>query len=419
MVHFKKPPAVILIGGGELALPHVETALKLGCKVFVTDVRDDAPAVKFADGFLKASGGDSTSIVQYARTINDKYDIVGAYGGADFAVRSANALCEYLGKPAPEAEAVELSFNKFDSKMIWRKNDLPTPRCEKYETAGDLVAAIDNYEIELPFIIKPLDSCGSQGVRSVLTKEEVYKSFAEAKKFSHVVLAEEIFDGVGIDINGIIWNGEFFPQGIAQRFFSSPPFHFPLYGISPPLALNKNQVDSAYKLLEEACRLCGLDNTPVKGDFLFGNDEFSILEVSPRFHGDVVTSKLLPYASGTNPFKNWLSLLMGKNTILNDHRLFSDNRLTIWKALIPLDSKFDYKTVDFWLRDYLNREGQCYYHEFVFDLRMYEKWKALPSGYTHKDNSSVIGFFWISFENELAFTAFESCFNVEFGDFLL
>lgn len=420
MSRLVKQPAVILIGGGELALPHVATASQLGCKVFVTDIRDDAPAVKFSEGFLKTSGDDVSTIIQYGKKINEQFDVVGAYGGADFAVRSANALARSLGRPAAAPEAIELSFNKYQSKKIWRINELPTPRCRKYETVGDLAAAIENHEIELPFIVKPLDSCGSQGVRSVLKKEEVVESFAEAKKFSSMVLAEEIFDGIGIDINGIMWNGEFLPQGMAQRFFSSPPFHFPIYGISPPLALSATQVDNAYRLLEKACHLCGLDNTPVKGDFLFGNNEFSILEVSPRFHGDVVTSKLLPYASGTDPFESWVSLLMDKDSGLNYlNNDVSNNRLTIWKALIPLHSEFDYKSVDLWLREYSDRTEHCDYQDFVLDARKYENWKLLPSGYAHKDNSSVIGFFWVSFESEVAFKEFENCFYRKFGDFLL
>ena len=54
-------------------------------------------------------------------------------------------------------------------------------------------------ELEWPLIVKPADSCGSQGVKFVNNSVDLSPAIDNARKYSDQVLVEEYFEGVGID----------------------------------------------------------------------------------------------------------------------------------------------------------------------------------------------------------------------------
>ena len=397
-----RPPAILIIGAGHMQREHIRWAHSLGLAAIVTDFRDDAPAIEMADEYYQISGSDEEALSALASQLNKKFNLIGAYSGSDFGLPAVAKIHRQLGLPGCPPEAVSLSLNKSAAKKVWLSQGLPTPQMALWKEAP---AKPDLLKLTYPIIIKPLDACGSQGVTSVSTPDGVADAVTLAKQYGEQVLMEEYFDGYGIDTIGIMWQGRFIPCGIGDRYFSKPPYHFPTHGFAPS-ALPNYDVKQAYHLTEQACRALGIDNTPVKADLLYKEGKFTLLEVSPRFHGDVFTTKLIPFSNGQSPVLQWFSLLKGTD-VHTSRSNSTPERIVIWKALFPLAPDIDFAKVEQFLSEHSDLL------EFFYEPRRYKKHQR------HSDNTSLVGFFWIAFNNRQDADSFLTIFSNRFEGTLL
>jgi biotin carboxylase len=213
-----------------------------------------------------------------------------------------------------------------ESRRIWKQNGIPISIGYQIENLNDLNGVLNL--IESPLIVKPTDSCGSQGIRSAQNIDELSEAFIKAKEISKNVIIEQLISGHHCDVNGMFIRGKFYRCGVMDRFFSDPPFHFPIFGIQPS-SLTEEQRCEVYNLLESASKLLGIIEGPVKGDVIYTEKGPVLLEVAPRFHGDVSTQIVTPYATGINPVESWLSFLCGEHFDI----VSTKNRFAGWRAL--------------------------------------------------------------------------------------
>ena len=90
-----------------------------------------------------------------------------------------------------------------------------------------------------------------------------------------------------------------------------------------PSRLTSQQEKEVYGLLESAARLLDIDAGPVKGDVIFTAHGPVLLEIAPRFHGDVSTQFVTPCATGFNPVEAWIASLAGLPADLTIHNKHS------------------------------------------------------------------------------------------------
>lgn len=327
----KGPRAIIHIGGGKLQLRSLRWAKEAGLHVVLTDVNPRCPGRALADRFEKVSGTDVDALLQLARDVRKKYDLAGAYCSNDFGLPAAAAISELFSLPGPTIAAVRDALDKTRARELWERKGLPIPRgwqVQTLEELNDLVACID-----LPVIIKPPDSSGSRGVSSARSGTEIKESFQNAKSYSEVVLVEELLIGRHIDVNGLFLDKAFHPCGTLDRFFSDPPYHYPVWGCQPS-SLAEAEEKRVYELVQQAARVLGIDDGPVKGDVIFTEKGPVLLEIAPRFHGDVSTAFVTPPATGLNPIRTWFTYLTGMTEI--EYPVPGPARTCAgWRAIFP------------------------------------------------------------------------------------
>ena len=202
---------------------------------------------------------------------------------------------------------------------------------------GELITGFGELEnlarsMGMPLIIKPPDSSGSRGVSSARKESDLRASFENARAFSETVIIEELIRGVHIDVNGLFLENVFHPCGTLDRFFSDPPLHYPVWGCQPS-SLPEEKEKQAYQLVERGARSVGINAGPVKGDVIFTESGPVLLEIAPRFHGDVSTSFVSPSAIGFSPIRSWFDFLAGRSV----EALPGDDACTAvgWMALFP------------------------------------------------------------------------------------
>jgi len=367
-----------------LQIPGLRWAKELGFHVILTDVNTKAPGRKYADQYENISGTDVTAMLKLANHVAEQYDLVGAYASSDFGLPAVAMVNETAKRSSPGIYQIDNALNKLLSREIWNRQNVSIPPGEVVHHLRELKSKIK--KIGYPLIFKPVNSSGSQGVISVWNSEDISTAFDTARKFSDSVLVEQLMDGYHIDVNGLFIEGKFVPCGIMRRFFCDPPYHYPIWGCQPSL-LDEKQEKNCYRLLEHAARVLSINEGPVKGDLIWTTDGLVILELSPRFHGDVITAYITPRAKGINPIKAYLTYLYGEE---NPYRCLEENRNKYagWCALFP-SSTGVLKRIS-GLEDALSSTG-------VFGGFISLKPGAVIK--RHKDNSSVGGFLWAEGEN--------------------
>lgn len=373
-----KQKSVLIIGGGFTQIPQIKWAKELGMFVVVTDKNPNAIGKRFADKFVSIDGTDINKLVKLSQSLTKDFKLVGAYCSNDFGLKAISTLSELFSFPASSTKVTIAAINKSESKTIWEDKKLPTPHGKTVTSYKQLLS--ESKKFGLPIILKPINSCGSQGVRTVQTKSELKTAFTEATRISDSLLIEEIINGQHIDVNGLFLNKKFIKCGIFQRYFSDPPFHYPIWGHQPSL-LSSSQEKRVYQLVEKAAKSLGIEVGPVKADVVYTNNGPFIIELAPRFHGDVSTSFITPLSTDGSPIKAWFSYLTGEE---NPTRYIQTVKCYGgWMALFP--------TIIGKLKSV---EGVDKAKKVAGVLDVFISFKKGKMISTHKDNTSLCGFIW-------------------------
>lgn len=321
---------LIYIGASQLQVPGIRWAKEVGLRVIVTDPNPNAPGIALADGHERIDGTDGDALLALARGIEAKTSLAGAYCGSDFGLPAVARIGAELGVPACTPGAVDLSLRKEAAVQVLRDAGIAVPLGRLVGRVADLKSVAR--DIGFPLIVKPTDSSGSRGVRTVAGEEALHAAYAEARRFSDQVLVEHVVEGHHIDINGVCVDGHFHRGGLFDRYFTPPPLNIPLWG-HQPTTLADAQVERAYDAFEAAVRALGITDGPCKADAIWTEKGPVMLEIAPRFHGDVSTSFVTPLATGGSTVKAWFAHLAGQR--LEDYLPGAATRIAGWMAVFP------------------------------------------------------------------------------------
>lgn len=396
--------ALIHLGAGPLQSATLAAARDAGFHVVATDLRAEAPLAHLADEFHVISGSDAEGLLQLAREVNGRHPVAGAYASSDFGLVPVARIHREWGLPGCTLEAVDLALDKHRAKAAFAAAGVPTPRgwiVGRQDGAASVIEAAAS--ATGPLVVKPVASSGSQGVSSVSDPRDLPAALEQAFIHGDQAVVEEYFTGTGVDTIGIVHAGRFLPCGIGTRVFSEGPFHFPLHGHTPP-DLSAADAQRAYDLTARAALALGIDDSPVKADLLFNGRDFTLLEVTPRFHGDVFSAKLVPFACGQTPARLLFDLMAGREAWPFPA---AGKGVVLWHALFPLNADLDFADV----RSRLAARWRLL--DFQFDAARLRRVGG------HRDNTSLTGFFWVRLDGPGELAWFHEFFAREFGGDLL
>jgi len=289
----------VLILGGAIWSENLFKALQqIGLRIMLTDINPDSPMRKYADEFYNVSAEDSNEILNI---ISGNERIIIAYCGGDFATRSALSINQELLKKKIVNENPDIFIDKVKMKEFFKKANIKTPEGEVISRNSKILE-----KIHYPRIFKPIGLSGARGVEVINSYEDSIRYFEKYKYDS--VLNEEIAYGTQHDVNGFFVDGNFYPAGLSDRFFSLEPI-YPLYGYSPSVLEVQTQ-NKIYESLKEVGIAAGIDTGPIKGDVFVSNERNVVYnEIGFRFHGDITSCIVLPNTGRHFPFLEYLSKL--------------------------------------------------------------------------------------------------------------
>ena len=274
----------LILGG---TVPHAElTRLlrKRGYFTVLVDYFENPPAAAEADVHRRESAMDYESVLKIAKEYDAKLILSSCL---DQQINIAMRAAEELGIPHPfSSETAEKVTNKTLMKKIMEENGIPTARYSICEGKG----LPENLDLRFPVIVKPVDSCGSAGVRKIdiTERENLGQAICEAGRFglSGGVLVEEFITGTEMGVHGYIEDGK------AKLLFGTCKITEPIRGITIQLCnmylpkLKDTLQEKLERIMNQIVRAFDLPAySPLFMQVIVrGNDVF-VIEFSPRVAG--------------------------------------------------------------------------------------------------------------------------------------
>jgi D-alanine-D-alanine ligase len=132
---------------------------------------------------LTAGGFDRAFVVLHGR------------GGEDGVIQ---AVLEMLGIPytGSGVMASALTMDKWRTKLVWQAAGIPGARYVLLDERSNAKEVID--QLGLPLFVKPAREGSSIGITKVKNAAELQAAYEAARRYDHLVLAEEFIDGMEV-----------------------------------------------------------------------------------------------------------------------------------------------------------------------------------------------------------------------------
>ena len=309
-----------IIGGGQLQIPLVEEAKKLGYSTIVTDVNPNCVCSDIADIFETVDIFDiESNISLYERSFKTdlSIEIVGVLAAGIDGHQTMAYLSNHMGLVSVSPKIADLVINKDLFRERMKKLGIETPRFKSI-TIND-IPNLKNLtdQIGYPLIIKNTSSSGSRGTKIfyepnieemiLITKEAI--NVSRSKR----ALIESFWVGTEHTVETIFdINGDFHRCFITDRIFDKSNGFALETGLVHPSQLTEQMKESMYNLAEKTSKLIGVEVGASKFDMIYTNTGPKIIEMTVRLSGGFDCQYLVPSATGKNILKAALLTCVGK-----------------------------------------------------------------------------------------------------------
>lgn len=297
---------LLILGAGQMQVPIIALAKKLGYCTVVADYDLKAPGFKYADVVSTISTIDKEAVLKLAQ--EEKVD--GLLTTSDYPVRVVSYVGEKLGLPSMTQRVAQVCTNKYEQRQLFKESGVNTPFFIQCNLNSDLTGLN-----AFPYIVKPVDSSASRGVEEVhnvsqlkeavkfaceqsRTGNAIVESFIGGKEFS----VETLTQG---GVTHIIQITEKLTRGEEQGYFVEDT-HI------EPARISEEEADAIRSEVMKATKAVGVDNCPTHTEIKFWDGKPYIIEMACRLGGDYITSDLVPLSTGISMMENLIRLSVGE-----------------------------------------------------------------------------------------------------------
>lgn len=317
----------LFIGGGaEDNLDVLRWAKEAGLMVAISDRDAVAPGVGIADRVVNVDATDVAGLC--CAVLRQKWakTVVGVYTAIEAAEPGAAMLARLLGVGYPSVRAVLAASDKvLAHRAFGRVQGVSSPQWwSPFKTAKGAKRVF--IASDLPLVVKPSRASGSVGVRIVRSLDALEGAIEDALRYGPDVLVERYVEGTFHEVNGIMWKGAFYECGVSDSWRDGVPV--PSRG-RVPSALPEDVAAKLYEATRRAAVAVGIHYGPVKSDIILADAGPVIMEVSARFHGNVITVQAAQVAYDQSPLRMWIRTLAGLET---PHHLVPSGKVVQWRA---------------------------------------------------------------------------------------
>jgi len=296
---------ILILGAGEMQIPVIQKVNEMGYESIALDYDENAIGFKYAQKKYVVSSTDAEKVLEVAK----KEHADALLTTSDYPVNVVAKVSQILGLPAMSPEVASICTNKYLQRKLFADNGINAPKFYLLSEGFDLKAFKD-----FPYIVKPVDSSASRGVKKVNDTNELSEAINEAKGFSRTgqVLIEQFIGGKEFSVETLTQKGETTIANITEKLVIGEEYgyfvedtHIEPARITPvEWCLIEDEVKKALKLIKA-------DNCPSHTEVKLWNGKPYIIEMACRLGGDYITSDLVPLSTGIDMLANLVRLSLG------------------------------------------------------------------------------------------------------------
>ena len=297
---------ILILGAGEMQIPVIQKVNDLGYVSIALDYDAHAVGFEYASRHYVVSSTDAEKVLEVARKENADALLT----TSDYPVNVVAKVSKILGLPAMSPEVANICTNKYLQRKLFSENGINAPKF--YLVSEDV--NLDSFK-EYPYIVKPVDSSASRGVKKVENELELIDAIEEAKGYSRTgqVLIEQFIGGKEFSVETLTQNNETTVVNITEKQVIGEEYGYFVEDTHiEPARINNNE----WSLIEEevckALTLIKANNCPSHTEVKIWNGKAYIIEMACRLGGDYITSDLVPLSTGVDMLANLIKLSIGE-----------------------------------------------------------------------------------------------------------
>ena len=318
-IDLQEKKVLLCLGGFPQMIDIVKAAQEMNVYTIVADNNPESPAKKYADQSYDISTSDIAALINlcYKEKVNGVFT-----GFEDFNNHIAQKLCKELKLPF---YATEKQLNIVTNKDKFKE------QCVKFNI--NVVKQYDSIEKaiekkEYPYIIKPVDSYGSRGIKVCYNEIELLDGIQNALKASpskNVIIEKFIDNDYGVELFYTIVNGHIHLTTSADRYVMKKEKNavpLPVAEVFPSKHHNeiKLQLDDKIRDLFTSLEI---KNGLISVQMLFDNGNFYPYEMAYRFTGEQ-HYQFVKQQCGVDLPKMMIKHALGENITEFDNELLDD-----------------------------------------------------------------------------------------------
>lgn len=296
---------ILILGAGEMQIPVIQKVNEMGYESIALDYDENAAGFKFARKKYVVSSTDAEQVLVVAK----KEKVNALLTTSDYPVNVVAKVSKILGLPSMSPEVANICTNKYLQRKLFSDNGINAPKF--YLVSEDIKP--EDYK-DFPYIVKPVDSSASRGVKKVNTTEELIEAIEEAKDYSHTgqVLIEQYIGGTEFSVETLTQNNETMVVTITEKLVIGEEYGYFVEDTHiEPARINETE----WKLIEnevvKALNLIKANNCPSHTEVKIWNGKAYIIEMACRLGGDYITSDLVPLSTGVDMLASLVNLSLG------------------------------------------------------------------------------------------------------------
>lgn len=296
---------ILILGAGEMQIPVIQKVNEMGYESIALDYDEHAIGFKYAQRKYVVSSTDAEKVLEVAK--EEPADAL--LTTSDYPVNVVAKVSQILGLPAMSPEVAKICTNKYLQRKLFSDNGINAPKF--YLLSDDLNL---NDLKEFPYIVKPVDSSASRGVKKVNDTHELSEAINEAKGFSRTgqVLIEQFIGGKEFSVETLTQKGETTIVNITEKLVIGEEYGYFVEDTHiEPARITPDEWILIEEEVTKALKLIKADNCPSHTEVKLWNGNPYIIEMACRLGGDYITSDLVPLSTGIDMLANLVRLSLG------------------------------------------------------------------------------------------------------------
>lgn len=296
---------VIVVEPASSGTALVDAAKALGKQVLVlTGPYGEAPRRRLDAGIVDVDTNDDAAVLSAVRALSCSHRVEAVLPGMEYYLEMAAKCAEMLGLPGMTVAAAQRVRSKLEVRRCLAATGVPTPAFTSLRpqaVEAERAAAITGF----PAVLKPVDGCGSLGVRRVDDVAELQRALAQqqqeylldlGRRIGCGWLLESYLDGPEYSLEGLITADGPRVVSIVRKFLGPEP-HFVEMGHVVGETLAHDLRDRLVSHAEAAMAALGLPLGVFHAEVRDSTDGPRLIEVNARLGGDRIP-RLLELAHG-------------------------------------------------------------------------------------------------------------------------